>query len=79
MLVRSLFRIMRTKSKPIGKRSIVSVLGSVGRDSFLRIQKEKGWRNLNYTMREQRFELVLDRAIELTRANLPLNTIQSVE
>jgi len=46
----ALFRIMRAKAKPISKRSIKSVLGCVGEDSFERLREQHGWRRLRYVI-----------------------------
>jgi len=46
----ALFRIMRAKAKPIGNRSIKSVLGCVGEDSFEKLLEENGWRRLRYVV-----------------------------
>jgi hypothetical protein len=48
--VSELFRMMRAKAKPIAKRSIGSVLGFVGEESFEEIRKQQGWERLRYTM-----------------------------
>ncbi len=47
--VSELFRMMRVKAKPIAKRSIGSVLGFVGEESFERIREQYGWERLRYT------------------------------
>jgi hypothetical protein len=46
--VEKLLAIMKAKSKPIGKRSIPAVLGSIGRDSLQNIKERNGWPRLRY-------------------------------
>lgn len=48
--VSKLFVIMKAKTKPITKRSIASVLGCVGEESFKRICERNGWERLRYVM-----------------------------
>lgn len=45
-----LFRIMKSRSKPISKRSIKSVLGCVGQDCFEKLRETYGWQRLRYTL-----------------------------
>lgn len=47
--VSELFSLMRAKAKPIANRSIGSVLGFVGEESFEKIRKQYGWERLRYT------------------------------
>lgn len=46
--VLTLFKIMKARSKPIGKRSVKSVLGFVGKEAFERLREQSGWRRLRY-------------------------------
>jgi hypothetical protein len=46
--VRVLFGVMRRRAKPIAKRSIPSILGSVGRESFEKTRERNGWPRLRY-------------------------------
>jgi hypothetical protein len=39
---------MKARAKPIGKRSVKSVLGCVGEDSFERLREQHGWQRLKY-------------------------------
>jgi len=48
--VQTLFRIMREKAKPIGKRSVKSVLGCVGKESFEKFRERQGWKGLRYAL-----------------------------
>lgn len=41
---------MKTKAKPIAKRSIASVLGVVGEKSFEKVREQNGWERLRHTM-----------------------------
>jgi hypothetical protein len=45
---KTLLEIMKTKSKPINKRSAPNLLGYVGKDSFERIRQQYGWPKLRY-------------------------------
>lgn len=45
-----LFTVMRSKAKPIAKRSIPSVLGVVGEEAFEKLREENGWERLRYIM-----------------------------
>lgn len=49
-VVSKLFAIMKAQAKPIGKRSIPSVLGVVGKDAFERIREQNGWERLKYVV-----------------------------
>jgi len=44
-----LFHILRAKAKPISKRSIGSVLGCVGKETFEALRERHGWKRLRYT------------------------------
>jgi hypothetical protein len=46
--VLTLFKIMKAKSKPIGRRSVKSVLGFVGEEAFERLRERSGWQRLRY-------------------------------
>ncbi|RLI43212.1 hypothetical protein DRO69_09515 [Candidatus Bathyarchaeota archaeon] len=46
----ALFKVLKARSKPIGKRSIRSVLGCVGKDSFEKVRERYGWERLRYVM-----------------------------
>jgi len=48
--ISKLFMAMRSKAKPISKRSISSVLGVVGEESFKKICEQNGWERLRYVM-----------------------------
>jgi len=48
--VLTLFRIMREKAKPISKRSVKSVLGCVGKESFEKFREHLGWKRLRYAL-----------------------------
>ncbi len=43
-----LFKVMKAKSKPIDRRSIKSVLGCIGEDSFEKLREQHGWQRLRY-------------------------------
>jgi len=43
-----LFREMREKAKPISKRSITSVLGCIGEETFEALREQHGWKRLRY-------------------------------
>jgi hypothetical protein len=45
-----LYAVLKTKSRPIGRRSIPSVLGVVGQASFEKIRERNGWKRLRYVM-----------------------------
>lgn len=47
-VVSKLFAIMKARTKPIGKRSIKSVLGCLGKASFEKIREQNGWERLRY-------------------------------
>jgi hypothetical protein len=49
-MVSKLFAVMKSKSKPIAKRSIPSVLGFVGEQTFQKLREQHGWKRLRYTM-----------------------------
>jgi hypothetical protein len=49
-MVSKLFAVMKSKSKPIAKRSISSVLGFVGEHTFQKLREQHGWKRLRYTM-----------------------------
>ncbi|MEM3616458.1 MAG: hypothetical protein QXM65_07835 [Candidatus Bathyarchaeia archaeon] len=49
-VILALFKIMKAKSKPIGKRSIRSVLGCVGEEAFENIRRCHGWQRLRYVV-----------------------------
>lgn len=46
--VAEFYRVMKAKAKPIAKRSIASVLGLVGEESFEKLRKQHGWKRLRY-------------------------------
>ncbi|MGB9623095.1 MAG: hypothetical protein ACPL07_04540, partial [Candidatus Bathyarchaeia archaeon] len=46
----ALFKILKARSKPIGKRSIRSVLGCVGEDLFEKVLVRYGWRRVRYVI-----------------------------
>lgn len=46
----TLFKIMKARSKPISKRSIKSVLGCVGQESFEKLREQHGWLRLRYAV-----------------------------
>lgn len=48
--VDKLFDVMRGKAKPIAKRSIPSVLGVVGEESFEKLCEQNGWEGMRYVM-----------------------------
>jgi len=48
--VSKLFAAMRSKAKPISKRSISSVLGVVGEESFEEVRKQNEWERLRYVV-----------------------------
>ena len=52
----SLYHSMRECAKPIGKRSISSMLGCVGEEAFKSLKEQKGWIGLRYAKR-QRFRV----------------------
>lgn len=43
-----LFAVMKARAKPIGKRSIPSVLGCVGKENFEKLCEQHGWQRLRY-------------------------------
>ncbi|MDI6847000.1 MAG: ATP-binding protein [Candidatus Bathyarchaeia archaeon] len=50
LMVSKLFAVMKSKSKSIAKRSIPSVLGFVGEQTFQKLREQHGWKRLRYTM-----------------------------
>ena len=44
-----LFRTLRSKAKPISKRSITSLLGCIGEETFEALREAHGWKRLRYT------------------------------
>jgi hypothetical protein len=46
--IENLFDVMKSKSKPIHKRSIPSLLGFVGKENFERISQQHGWAKPRY-------------------------------
>lgn len=48
--VSELFALMKSKAKPISKRSIQLVLGYVGQEAFERVLEQNGWERLRYVM-----------------------------
>lgn len=48
--VTQLFAAMKSKAKPIAKRSIPSVLGIVGEKSFEKLRQQREWEKLKYVM-----------------------------
>jgi hypothetical protein len=47
-VVGKLFALLKDEAKPIRRRSIPSVLGIVGEESFKRLCERNGWKNLRY-------------------------------
>jgi len=48
--ISQLFKTLKTKAKPIAKRSIPSVLGCIGEKTFEKIREQNGWERLRYVM-----------------------------
>lgn len=48
--VSRLFSVMKSRAKPIAKRSIPSILGVVGEEAFEKVREREGWERLRYVM-----------------------------
>jgi hypothetical protein len=73
--VKRLFQVMKSRSKPISKRSIPDVLGCVGQEYFERLRQQHGWFKLRYVY------LVGIKKIcpEWSPHNLPCKNLEHVE
>jgi hypothetical protein len=49
-MVSKLFALMKARAKPIAKRSIPTVLGFVGEESFEKLREQNGWKRLRHTI-----------------------------
>jgi len=49
-----LYHEMRSRSKPIAKRSVPKVLGVVGEERFEKVKEQHGWKRLRYTVEKGR-------------------------
>jgi hypothetical protein len=48
--IRALFAVMKCAAKPVSKRSIPAVLGTVGEEAFRKVKERNGWKRLRYIM-----------------------------
>uniref|UniRef100_A0A6M3M3D7 Putative GHKL domain containing protein n=1 Tax=viral metagenome TaxID=1070528 RepID=A0A6M3M3D7_9ZZZZ len=51
-----LYHEMRSRSKPISKRSVPKVLGIVGEERFEKVKEQHGWKRLRYTVMKGRWK-----------------------
>lgn len=51
-----LYHEMRSRSKPIAKRSVPKILGVVGEARFERVKEQHGWKRLRYTVMKGRWK-----------------------